>query len=37
MREAGMQLNMREGATRVALHRALKRVAELIRRHDGEN
>lgn len=37
MREAGMQLNMSEGATRVALHRALKRLAEQIRRHDGEN
>jgi RNA polymerase sigma-70 factor (ECF subfamily) len=37
MREASTQLNMSEGATRVALHRALKRLAEQIRRHDGEN
>lgn len=37
MREAGMQLNMSEGATRVALHRALKRLAERIRSRDSEN
>jgi RNA polymerase sigma-70 factor (ECF subfamily) len=37
MRETGMQLNMSEGATRVALHRALKRLAEQIRRRDSEN
>ncbi len=37
MREAGLQLNMSDGATRVALHRTLKRVAALIRRHDSEN
>jgi RNA polymerase sigma-70 factor, ECF subfamily len=37
MREVGVQLNMSEVATRVALHRALKRLAELIRRHDREN
>jgi RNA polymerase sigma-70 factor (ECF subfamily) len=31
MREAGDKLEMKEGAVRVALHRALKRLAELLR------
>lgn len=36
-RETSVQLNMTEGATRVALHRALKRLAEYIRRQNSEN
>jgi RNA polymerase sigma-70 factor (ECF subfamily) len=37
MREAGVQLNISEGAARVALHRALKRLANHIRREQSEN